>query len=165
MSWPSLSLSRVYCNALWINRYCVLLQLRCGEWRRRRERGRGAVSAGGRLALHRAGAAGHAAAPRVLPLPLRLRLRNVAQVHVEEQLYRQREVRYTHHSNRNEPIRLWYTPLTYLLTLYHFKILSFAYKISDNFKGPCIFNTQILQLIFIYFTYHRRVVTLKTVYH
>lgn len=72
---------------------CFLFQLRCGEWRGCRRRGGGrALSARGRITLGCAGPPVHAPAPRVLPLPIWLRLRNVAQVDVAKQLHCQRKV-------------------------------------------------------------------------
>lgn len=76
------------------NHRVLLFQLRCGERGWCGRRGGRALPPRGGLAVHRARPAGHAAAPRVLPLPLRLRLRNVAQVYVKEQLNRQRKVRF-----------------------------------------------------------------------
>lgn len=76
-------------NALLLTRLSLCLQFRCGEWR-----GRGPQSSGrrGLLALRRPRPAEPAPAEGVVPLPLRLGLRNVAQVDVEKLVHRQREV-------------------------------------------------------------------------
>lgn len=65
-----------------------MLQFRCGEWRQSRPLAPGRR----RLALSRSRPAEPPPATRELPLPLRQRLRDVAQVHVAQLLHRQREV-------------------------------------------------------------------------